>query len=430
MKLYKILFLSSLLAIPLKASVAQDGDNQSLLLNCPNEIHVAISSYLKPQENLNFRQTCKVIMRCVDDSYQYNLKKDFNTFLERNKEVMPLLPPNYLKSLTTSILQEEGYLFASQGSDLEGYLDKYYTPINLYPFLQKNMAWTQELFQAFFDRQIPQDKTELALKLLTACIPINRIYNTQEADPSLVVQKFKEDSHKSLITALKTMNKQHSYFLVGIDDDKDRLKTGPHFIVATQSNTSDLLTLDREGYLQKDHPHILIYNADQKVLTVPELPLYIDKLIITNGNNQCASIGNGFLSDCSALTSLELRGLSNLMSIGDNFLMYYSDLTSVKLGRLPKVTSIGRNFLHNCPNLTSVELHGLSNLMSIGDYFLNGCPNMTSMKLHGLSNSTSIGNNFLGGYSSFPSSQLAGLPNAASPLIANNKSLHRLGSPR
>ena len=165
-------------------------------------------------------------------------------------------------------------------------------------------------------------KKERAVKYLAACLPINHIYGAKgEQNLSHLLDQFKKRHGASLKRTLEKMKAGNSYFLVGLDQNKAKLNDKPHLIVFNQSETAFLMRgLLEEVYLSDNHLHTLVLNADQKVLYFVDPPLYIGKFILTNGDNQCASIGGWFLSGCPGLTTLNIQGLSKVISIGDDFL--------------------------------------------------------------------------------------------------------------
>ncbi|MDR2369587.1 MAG: leucine-rich repeat domain-containing protein [Mycoplasmataceae bacterium] len=79
-------------------------------------------------------------------------------------------------------------------------------------------------------------------------------------------------------------------------------------------------------------------------------------------------IGSSFLSNCTALTSIDLSPLTALTTIGDSFLSNCYALTSIDLSGLTALTTIGNYFLSYCYSLTS-----------IGNYFLIYCYALTSV---------------------------------------------------
>ena len=113
--------------------------------------------------------------------------------------------------------------------------------------------------------------------------------------------------------------------------------------MVNQSHAQELNYLEK--HLYEGHPHTIIYNADQEVLSFPNPPATIGNLIVTNGNNQCTSIRDYFLYACTGLTSLDTQGLIN-------------------------VTLIEKGFLYGCHGLTSFDTQGLINVKSIGGNFL------------------------------------------------------------
>ena len=106
---------------------------------------------------LALRKTRRALKVAMDDTCQKILRKRFNSFLPNNDhQALPLLPATYKKNLIrtiqTSLLKQDGFLFFPQGSSLEGELSKDYAHINLYPYLQENSTWAGELYQVLFDQ--------------------------------------------------------------------------------------------------------------------------------------------------------------------------------------------------------------------------------------------------------------------------------------
>ena len=98
-------------------------------------------------------------------------------------------------------------------------------------------------------------------------------------------------------------------------------------------------------------------------------------------------IGDNFLSNCHALTSITLP--EGLTSVGHGFLSYCESLTSATLP--DGLTSVGDGFLCECRGLTSLTLP--EGLESVGEGFLIGCRGLTSLTLpDGLK---SVGGEFL-----------------------------------
>jgi hypothetical protein len=411
---------SALWATPPQEIDAAIEDHPSLL-NLPPEVLEHVVSYTTgsgqsiDRDALALRETCHTLKAIVDDTFQRTLGKSFNLFLPDKNH---LLPHTYKKGLIdTFLLKQDGFFFVPQGSLLEGELSKDYARINLYPYLQENSTWAGELYQVLFDQTMPTEdlSQERALKYLTACLPINHIYGAKgEQNPSHLLDQFKERHGSSLKRTLEKMKASNSYFLVGLDDDKAKLKDKPHLIVVNQSETADLRVLQRDGYLPRNHPHTLVLNADQKVLSFVKPPRYIGRLIVTNGDNQCTSIEDNFLRGCTSLTALNTQGLSNLTSIGDRFLASCTNLTTFNAQGLSSLTSIRHNFLWRCTSLTTFNTQGLSNLTSIGCGFLDGCTSLTTFNAQGLSNLTSIEYSFLEGCTSLTAFDTQGLSNLTS----------------
>ena len=121
---------------------------------------------------------------------------------------------------------------------------------------------------------------------------------------------------------------------------------------------------------------------------------HITHIILFRSNNNLLRIGDGFLWNCTKLTTMDLSHLSNIASIGNDFLRN-TKLTTIDLSPLSNVTSVGNHFLYDCSKLTTIDLYPLSNVTSVDNCFLSYCTNLTSIDLSPLSNVTSIGSHFL-----------------------------------
>ncbi|CAO5675226.1 MAG: hypothetical protein NEHIOOID_00492 [Holosporales bacterium] len=109
------------------------------------------------------------------------------------------------------------------------------------------------------------------------------------------------------------------------------------------------------------------------------------------------NIGTKFLSDCSKLTMLDLRLLSNARDIGNFFLFGCSGLRTLDLTPLSNVTRIGSSFLSGCSGLRTLDLRPLSNARDIGDGFLYNCTGLRTLDFSSLSNVREIGYGCLSG---------------------------------
>ena len=73
------------------------------------------------------------------------------------------------------------------------------------------------------------------------------------------------------------------------------------------------------------------------------------------------TVGDGFLSGCASLTSVNLRPLAGVVSVGDDFLSGCSTLRQLQLGPLSNVTRVGLRFLESTA-LRSLNLRPLANV--------------------------------------------------------------------
>ena len=102
------------------------------------------------------------------------------------------------------------------------------------------------------------------------------------------------------------------------------------------------------------------------------------------------AIGNCFLNQCTALTTLNLSGLQGVTTIEKAFLSGCTLLTTLDLSGLQGVTSIGNGFLSRCTSLSSVDLNGLQSVTSLGQGFLFDCASLTTVDLSALQGVTSF----------------------------------------
>ena len=100
--------------------------------------------------------------------------------------------------------------------------------------------------------------------------------------------------------------------------------------------------------------------------------------------NMCAAetVGERFLSGCSKLEVVDLKALFNRVTVvGDFFMENCTALTSLDLTPLVKVDEIAKGFLRGCSALQEVDLQPLVNVRDIIEYeFLDGCTSLHSLK--------------------------------------------------
>eukprot|EP01060_Flectonema_neradi_P000917 TRINITY_DN1053_c0_g1_i2.p1 TRINITY_DN1053_c0_g1~~TRINITY_DN1053_c0_g1_i2.p1 ORF type:complete len:370 (+),score=62.53 TRINITY_DN1053_c0_g1_i2:657-1766(+) len=109
------------------------------------------------------------------------------------------------------------------------------------------------------------------------------------------------------------------------------------------------------------------------------------------------SVGDGFLSDCTSLTLVDLSQLVNVTSIGNYFLSNCLSLSNIDLSQLSKTKHIGGSFLSGCARLHYVDLSFLSNITMLGNNFLSNCKALLRVDLSPLRHVSFIGNSFLSG---------------------------------
>ena len=119
------------------------------------------------------------------------------------------------------------------------------------------------------------------------------------------------------------------------------------------------------------------------------------------------SIGESFLSECDALTDIDLSGLHSVTTVGPWFLANCVSLRSVALFT-PEVRVV-QNFFFNCQALEKIDLSGLGGLTEIGDGFLQGCASLSHLDLSGLRRVVTVGENFLAECSSLADISFSGM---------------------
>lgn len=370
------------------------------ILELPTEIRHMIFSDLSDQDLRALRQTCTTTENDVHTPYIKGLENSLFAFSENKRFPEPDFHMTYLQHIQDAItemcadsINKQEYVFVPQGSLLENHLSKTYPTVSLYDLLYEDRNWAFDLYKTLFGKDMPEEKFCLALKLLTACLPISYLYvNNDLQNLELIYEKFKNTHGSKLANTLRQQHQTQKYFLLGIDTDFKVLGNEPHFIVINQSDQQDIDRLSQ--YLPENNPHTIIYNADEEVLSFPDAPEDIGKLILTNSDNQCTSIDNYFLFG-NSLTSIDIRGFINLTSIGSHFLYQCHNLTSFDTRGLINATSIGDHFLTGCHNLASIDTRGLINTTSIEAFFLSNCHSLTSLDTCGLINARSIGKDFL-----------------------------------
>ena len=113
-----------------------------------------------------------------------------------------------------------------------------------------------------------------------------------------------------------------------------------------------------------------------------------------------ASIGDGFLQDCTSLEVLDISGLTSVTSVGTCFLWGCKALKELDLTPLSKVTVIQAGFLYECTALTQLDFSPFSGVTSVGTHFLCGCETLKELDFTPLSSITVIEEEFLCGCTS------------------------------
>ena len=108
-----------------------------------------------------------------------------------------------------------------------------------------------------------------------------------------------------------------------------------------------------------------------------------------------ASIGEGFLQDCTSLEVLDISGLTSVTSVGTYFLHGCKALKELDLTPLSNITAIKEAFLGWCTSLKQLDLSPFVRVTAIDDYFLQSCTALEELNLSGLLNVRVINNQFL-----------------------------------
>lgn len=97
------------------------------------------------------------------------------------------------------------------------------------------------------------------------------------------------------------------------------------------------------------------------------------------------------MSNCKALSSINLTPFENVKVIDNDFMYNCSMLTSINLSSFKKVETIGNHFLLACSSLTSIDLSPFKSVNKIGNGFMSLCSSLTSIDLSTLASISVIG---------------------------------------
>jgi hypothetical protein len=192
---------------------------------------------------------------------------------------------------------------------------------------------------------------------------------------------------------------------------------GPTYVTATIVELTTNMAAANAYFTAHPNVTLVLMAPEGNALTLGQgnIPQSLRSLSIVG--DHVTKIGNGFLYDCKALTTLnlDLRNVSeigssllygcnrlttlnldlrNVTNIGYEFLAGCNRLTTLNLD-LRNVSEIGSRLLYGCKGLTTLDLSPLRNVTKIGDGFLHGCKGLTTLDLRPLGNVTNIGDNFL-----------------------------------
>jgi hypothetical protein len=123
---------------------------------------------------------------------------------------------------------------------------------------------------------------------------------------------------------------------------------------------------------------------DELVWGACSSPLVVDGRLIVNPGAPDAS-----------LVALDLSPLACLTSIGDFFLSNCKALTTVRFSPQARITSVGEYFLSGCASLKALDLSPLAGLTSVSRFFLMGCAALKTVRFSPQARITSVGEGFL-----------------------------------
>ena len=149
-------------------------------------------------------------------------------------------------------------------------------------------------------------------------------------------------------------------------------------------------------------------NVERNAIVLPSISSHLRQICLrpranvivridTEALTGVTEIGDGFLSGCSSLRVVNLRGLKNVTRIGLGFLYGCRALPAVDLAPLSRVEAIRACFMSACQSLKSIDLAPLSRLTTLPPEFLRGCSSLQSLDCSPLRSVTCLERGFVGG---------------------------------
>ena len=198
------------------------------------------------------------------------------------------------------------------------------------------------------------------------------------------------DQSKNIEDLVAVIKKElKNYVLVDqIDLSQSKKLEYTHIVIPVKNlSHNDKVKNNLKKYLS-DNPEGKVVLAFEDTISIgnfAHVSSYVKKLIVSGKSLRKA--GNYFFYYSKSLKELELP--NELEEVGSNFLSGCSSLEKLKIRGLKKV---GDNFLYNCCNLKYLELS--DELEEVGSNFLSGCSSLEILKISGLKK---IEDNFLYG---------------------------------
>ena len=105
-------------------------------------------------------------------------------------------------------------------------------------------------------------------------------------------------------------------------------------------------------------------------------------------------IGKSFLGG-TGVTNLDLSHMTSVAEVGANFLSQCESLDSLDISGWRSITHIEDGWMQECSALTTAHFSGMSNVSRIGRYFLQDCTSLTILDMSGFDRDTEIQDDFL-----------------------------------
>jgi hypothetical protein len=192
-------------------------------------------------------------------------------------------------------------------------------------------------------------------RILTCLLPYTIYATSDNKDIAEPHPKLKKD-----LDALKE-GRTYTFFSALTGNPEEVEVDGAPYIIITEtefiSEHNRSLLILTPHFIHNPDTYLLLDLENETARNLNSSQLRnITNILLLNTQNNLTQIGQGFLSGCTGLQTVDLSPLYNLTQIGQGFLSECTGLQTVDFSPLYNLTKIGQGFLFGCTGLQTITV--------------------------------------------------------------------------